>query len=112
MVKGLIINTNGSLEEYGYDNDYLALQEIVEGYIEPISFGDKPYFAYCNEEGKITELAENKVATELWYDSGQVILLGDYIAGNVVFFGLIDKYGNDTDYPQQLLDDLKRYGVS
>jgi hypothetical protein len=54
-------------------------------------------------------LPENVVATKLWYDSGQRVLLGDYIAGTVVFFGQVDDEGNDTDYPQELLRDLAKY---
>jgi hypothetical protein len=109
MTKALIMKTDGTTEEYEYNRDYKALQEIVEGYIEPITFGDKQYFCYCNEESKIIKLEQNRVATDLWYDSGQRVLIGDYIAGTVIFFGQVDDEGNDTDYPQQLVNDLARY---
>lgn len=109
MIKGFIINVDGTTEEYEYTSNYTALQEIVSGYIEPVTFGDKSYFCYCNEEGKMLGLPENVVATKLWYDSGQRVLLGDYIAGTVVFFGQVNDEGNDTDYPDQLLKDLAKY---
>ena len=106
MPKALVLHTDGEIEEFNYEGNYQKLCAIVDGYIEAVSFGDKPYFCYCNEEGKLVELDENKFATELWYNSGQVVLLGDYIAGTVIFFGNIDDEGNDTDYPQSLLNDL------
>lgn len=109
MIKGLIFNQDGTTEGYEYDKDYTALQEIVGGYIEPVTFGDKSYFCYCNEEGKMLGLPENVVATKLWYDSGQRVLLGDYIAGTVIFFGQVDDEGNDTDFPDELLKDLVKY---
>lgn len=109
MIKGLILHLDGQIEEFDYDQHYSNLQRIVDGYFEVVRFGDKPYFCYCNEEGKLIRLAQNKTATDLWYDSGQVIMIGDYIAGTVIFFGHPDGDGNDTDYPQQLLDDLKKY---
>ena len=109
MTKGLIIRTNGTIEEYDYDEGYKELQKIVGGYIEAIPFGEKPYFAYINEEGKTLKLEQNRIATDLWYDSGQVILIGDYIAGDVIFFGLISFEGNDTDYPEKLIKDLEKY---
>jgi hypothetical protein len=106
MAKGLIINVDGSSKEYDHDGDYRNLQRIVEGYIEAISFGDKNYFCYSNDESKMIGLDQNRLVTDLWYDSGQIIMIGDYIAGNVVFFGNVDDDGNSTDYPEELLKDL------
>lgn len=105
-VKGLVIHQDGVIEEFNYEGNYQQLNKIVDGYIQLVNFGNKPYFCYCNEEGKLIGLEENKIATELWYNSGQVILLGDFIAGSVIFFGQPDDEGNDTDYPQSLLNDL------
>lgn len=109
MPKGLVLHLDGTMEVLNHELDYRALQEIVEGYIEAVDFGEKPYFCYCNEESKMIKLEQNRVATDLWYDSGQRVLIGDYIAGTVIFFGMPDNGGNDTDYPQQLIDDLARY---
>jgi hypothetical protein len=106
MIVGTIVRVNGEIEEFLYKGFYAEISEIVGGYIEAVSFGNKPYFCYINEEGKNLELKENVVATALWYNSGQIVLLGDYIAGDVVFFGLIDDEGNDTDIPASLLEDL------
>lgn len=109
MAIGLIIRTNGEIEEFDYEEDVKQLQKIVGGYIEPIGFSTKPYFCYANEEAKILGLEENKLATDLWYNSGQVVMLGDYIAGTVIFFGLISFEGWDTDYPEKLINDLSKY---
>ena len=107
MIKGLIIRTHGQPEEYEYNGDYKELQKIVGGYFEVISFGDKPYFCYINDEGKMLKLEQNRLATDLWYNSGQRVLIGDYIAGDAIFFGLPSDDGNDTDYPTRLIQDLR-----
>lgn len=109
MPKGLVLNLDGTMEVFNHESDYRELNTIVGGYIEAIDFGEKPYFCYSNEESKLIKLEQNRVATDLWYDSGQRILIGDFIAGRVIFFGMPDNGGNDTDYPKQLLDDLKKY---
>ena len=112
MTKGLILHLDGEIEEFDYQSNYREIQRIVDGYFEVVRFGDKPYTCYCNDEGKLIRLPQNKIATDLWYDSGQVIMIGDYIAGTVVFFGYPDSEGNDTDYPQQLVDDLAKYNLT
>ena len=108
MTKGIIIRSNCQIEPFEYTGNYTQLGEIVGGYIEAVNFGNKPYFCYINDEGKLLDFDENKIATELWYNSGQTVLLGDYLAGNVIFFGQVDNEGNDTDYPQELLSDLAK----
>ena len=110
-VKGLIVHTDGVIEEFNYEGNYQKLCSIVDGYIQLVNFGNKPYFCYCNEEGKFIGLEENKIVTELWYNSGQVVLLGDFIVGSVIFFGHPDDEGNDTDYPDSLLMDLSKVSV-
>ena len=96
MTKGLLIKTNGDIENIEF-NGLKDIQRTVDGYIEAINFGDNDYFCYANEEAKILGLEPNELATSIWYDSGQRILLGDYIAGNVVFFGGVDDEGNDVE---------------
>ena len=105
---GLIITTDGQMKDFNYDDyDYTKIQEIVGGFIEPISFGEKWYFCYANEEAKLVGLPENKLVTELWYNSGEVVMLGDYIAGDVVFFGESPVGGFCEDYPFALIEDLR-----
>lgn len=108
-MKALLVKTDNTVEMINSEWDYSDINHAVGGWIEAIYFGDKPYFAYINEEGKIKELPENNIVTNLWYDSGQRILLGDYIAGDAIFFGLVDSDGNNTDIPQDLLRDIVQY---
>lgn len=100
MARGLVVRTDGSVE-YVNTQSYKDIQQIVGGLIEAISFGENEYFCYANEEAKLLELPENVIATNFWYNSGQRILLGDFIAGDVVFFGGIDPEGYDIDIPEQ-----------
>lgn len=99
MPRGLIVRTDGSME-YVNSNGYEDIKKTVGGWIEAIHFGENEYFCYANEESKIIGLPENTVATNFWYNSGQRILIGDYIAGDVIFFGGIDDEGYDVDIPE------------
>ncbi len=67
------------------------LQKMVGGYIEivpefdrfAVGTGSAPAVAICNEEGKITGLPFNPLATAMWYKSvdGPVT---DTLVGNVI----------------------------
>jgi len=105
-LRAVVVKTDGSVYETFAEWDYEQLSKELGGYIEAVNYGDQPYFAYINEEGKLLNLDENHLATELWYMSGQRILIGDYIAGDAVFFGLVDKDGNNTDAPIMILEQL------
>lgn len=108
MKKAIVVKTDGSVNEVWADWDYNQINNEVGGLIEAVEFGDKPYFAYINEEGKLLDLTPNEVATELWYESGQRILLGDILVGNAVFFGDIDYDGENTDAPNSLMEELTK----
>jgi len=108
MMKAIVVKTDGSVNEVFADWDYQEINNEVGGWIEAVYFGDKPYFAYINEEGKLLDLTPNEIATDLWYESGQRVLLGDFIAGNAVFFGPIDSDGNNTDAPNSLMEELTK----
>lgn len=108
MTKALIVYMDGEIEEFEYTGNYQKLCSIVDGNIDAVYFGEQEYFCYVNDEGKLVGLEENKLATELWYNSGQRILLGDYLAGNVVFFGGVDDEGNNLDYPEILKTQLSK----
>lgn len=99
MPRGLIVRTDGSME-YREVKGYEDIMLVVGGYMEAIQFGENEYFCYANDESKLLEMPENRTVTNFWYNSGQRILIGDYIAGDVIFFGGIDDEGNDIDIPE------------
>lgn len=110
-MKALLVKPDGTAELINSEWDYSEINKIIGGWIEAVYFGDKPYFAYIHEEGKILGMPENCNATNLWYDSGQRVLIGDFLAGNVLFFGLVDSDGNNTEVPEQAIEDIVRYGA-
>lgn len=110
MTKGLIVRTDFT-KDYIDINDYKDIQKVVGGFIESINFGENQFFCYANEEAKLLGLEPNELATSLWYDSGQVILLGDCIAGDVVFFGGIDDEGNDIDISEDFHNVFSVYEI-
>lgn len=111
-MKALVIKTNGEAEVIDQEWSYEQINETVGGWIEVISFGNNRYFAYANEEAKLLELPVNEVVTDMWYNSGQIVLLGDYISGDVVFFGGIDDNGDNEEVEQSLIDSVKRAGIN
>lgn len=111
-MKALVIKTNGEAEVIDQEWSYEQINETVGGWIEVISFGSNRYFAYANEEAKLLELPVNEVVTDMWYNSGQIVLLGDYISGDVVFFGGIDDNGDNEEVEQSLIDSVKRAGIN
>ena len=111
-MKALVIKTNGEAEVIDQEWSYEQINETVGGWIEVISFGNNKYFAYANEEAKLLELPVNEVVTDMWYNSGQIVLLGDYISGDVVFFGGIGDNGDNEEVEQSLIDSVKRSGIN
>ena len=111
-MKALVIKANGEAEVIDQEWSYEQINETVGGWIEVISFGNNRYFAYANEEAKLLELPVNEVVTDMWYNSGQIVLLGDYISGDVVFFGGIDDNGDNEEVEQSLIDSVKRAGIN
>lgn len=108
MIKGILVTTENEIKEVTVDS-YKDIQLLVGGYIEAVRFGMKDYFCYANDEAKIWEMPENELATKLWYDSGQRILLGDYIAGNVVFFREIQMDDDIMDINEDFINNFDKY---
>lgn len=108
MTLGLIVKADNTFE-YVKTAVYNDLRKAVGGMIEAVRFGRNNYFCYINEEGKLLNLPVNNLVTSLWYDSGQIILLGDYIAGDAIFFGGVDEEGNDLDIPKDFHKTIEKY---
>lgn len=105
-MKAILITPENEIEVLDEDFDLKTIQSYLGGWIEVVNFGpDNPhFFAYINEQGKLEGLPVNEIVTAFWYNSGQRILLGDVIVGNVLFFGQVDDEGNNTDVPDDLIE--------
>lgn len=101
-MKAILVQTNGKVDLIDKDWTYHEIVEAVGGTIDAVSFGENDYFAFINDEGKLLGLPENEIATSVWYESGARVMLGDYLAGNVLFFGETDENGDNTDVPSDL----------
>lgn len=98
LVAVAIIRTDQSIEITHQNANLEFLQAQVKGYIEAVSFWEKPdgqddwqpAVMYVNEEGKLTGLPVNVIATELFrklkgfYDviMGDVVICGSHEAEN------------------------------
>lgn len=105
-MKALLVKTDGTYEVIDKEWSYDQINKAVGGLIEPVYFPNFNAEAYINEEGKILELEENCLATNVWYNSGARILLGDYLAGDALFFGPVDEEGNNTEVTPELVSEI------
>lgn len=78
-----------------------VLQGLVHGYIEAI--GGHGWTAYLNEEAKLDGLAPNPRADRLARLLGWQPSPGDHLVGLVVFVGVPDDQGDDTDVEQTVV---------
>lgn len=83
-------------------------QATVGGWLEAIS-GDG-WTGYCNEEGKLHNLAPNTRATQLANVGGWRAAGRDFLVGPVVFMGVPTIDGYETDVPESLLWLMRRIG--
>jgi hypothetical protein len=84
-------------------NSLEDLQAAVGGLIEAVQLTPEVH-GWVNEEGKLTGLPVNDVATHLFrraYPGTR-----DVIAGSMVLMGTNDETGDDVDLPQEWFDAL------
>ena len=96
-MKVMVLQTNGSIEEFRTEWSLKMAQEIVGGLIEAVSLTGATM--YINEEGKILGLPANDLATQIWHDDlyKRGCAVGwDVIVGDVLIVGDTDARGNDT----------------
>ena len=80
-----------------------SLQEQVGGYIEGLSL-PCGLFAYINAEGKFIDLPRNSRADKLLRELDVRLASDDCIAGNMLVLGAVDEGGEDTDFPERLVN--------
>ena len=90
-MKVMVLQTNGSIEEFRTEWSLKMAQEIVGGLIEAVSLTGATM--YINEEGKILGLPANDLATQIWHDDlyKRGCAVGwDVIVGDVLIVGDTD----------------------
>ena len=88
---GVVIKTDGTLERLDLSEQELSnLQSAVGGYVQAIDLSDTMTM-WMNEEGKLTGLPYNGIATALW--EARFGVGTDIILGNAVFTGTPDEDG-------------------
>ena len=107
--KAILVMASGDVEEIESEWGVSEINNAVGGFFDLVRFGKLPFIAYVHDEGKLIDLPENKIVTSIWYDSGQRILLGDYIAGDALLIGDVDVEGNDTSVPDDLINTVLIY---
>jgi hypothetical protein len=103
-----------TLDAAGFTTEYEGIpnleqiQQAVGGRIEAleVNINGVPATMFLNEEGKLERLPVNPAATIVALD---VLMDGDYIAGNVVFVGGPDRRGNSTTLPPEWIAFLRPF---
>jgi len=105
--KAVIIKTDGtkSVVDFNEETSYAMLSGAVGGWIECVSMRNE-LDMWVNEEGKLTGLPQNPIATAIWADSYGTT---DVILGDVVFTCGTDNEGNTLGLGQNQIDDLMAY---
>lgn len=116
MAKGIVIKSDGQIAyidvDTSKDSGLAALQEAVGGWIELIHITEE-VIAYLNEEGKQEELPFNELATDLCEHFKVGLMPGDYIVGNMVLLGSLNKDGENDgechDLPMAFIKELATF---
>ena len=106
-MKAAIIKTDLSCSMIDFEQGESAqmIRDTVDGYYDCISLS-RDRDMWINDEGKILELPFNAMATAMFHKAFQT---DDYIAGDVVITGGVDKDGNTlglSDEDVQFFTDL------
>lgn len=95
-MRAILINPNGFPENIEVNN-LSDLQSRVGGYVQMIPYPPRDDVTiYVNEEGKLTGMIRNPVATD-WLKP--YLFEGDYIAGPAIVVGFNPATGEDRDLP-------------
>jgi len=109
-MNALVITPEGTVRIKSVESDHLLsfLQSEVGGLIEEVPTGRESITAYVNDEGKVTDLPRNAVATA--FCEGH-LRLGDYIAGAMVIIGGPDATGDSTSVPDGVYEEAADLAV-
>jgi hypothetical protein len=107
MHKAVIIKATGekSVVEFNESTAYATLSGAVGGWIECVGL-ENGLDLWVNEEGKLTGLPQNPVATALWADSYGMT---DVIMGDVIITSGTDNEGNTLGLNEEQVDELMDY---
>lgn len=104
MSKAVILKTDGTRKVVDFSTDSLkVLQEAVGGYIEAVQLKDN-LTMWLNEEGKMNGLPHNENA-QFYFD----LAFGpgvDFIVGNAVMTGGIDKEGETLGLDDRVVESM------
>lgn len=86
-----------------FDGELVELQAAVGGLVDVAPSSDHVSL-WINDEGKHLALPINRLAMDVWLrwdDHGCMLLGRDWLAGNVVVTGGVDRRGNTRDIPME-----------
>ena len=91
--KALYLSTemDAEIRTFTVGDSYELLRDAVDGYIECVHLPSLGVDLWCNEEGKLTGLPQNDIATLLFHKEFGAF---DSIRGNVIFTGGADDEGD------------------
>jgi hypothetical protein len=106
-MKGIVIEVSGevrALEMPDGDGSLQSMQQAVGGYIEHVATNEARFDIWCNEEGKLTGLPLNELATQFLYATDPNWVGHDVLVGPVLLTGGADNEGATQTVPDFLLE--------
>jgi hypothetical protein len=103
--RAVVVNTDGTTEtiDLSASSELSALQGAVGGWVQVIEINNN-LAMWLNEEGKLESLPHNRVAQ--WYWDMAFGADTDYIVGNVVFTGGLDREGETLGLTEEQVASL------
>lgn len=105
-VKVLVIRPDATFDVRTIKPDLPTLQELVGGYIQAVTTSQA--VIWCNEEGKLRKAPFNRTATYLWWLLNPAAEGKDILQGCVFVTGPLDRHGNMTHIPDDVLNEYGR----
>jgi hypothetical protein len=94
-VRALRIRVDGSIEEH-FVNGLDDMQKLVGGCVQVVELTTVHHDAYVNEDGMALGLGRNDAATKLCTAFEAGLHPRDYIKGDMLILGPLDKEGYNT----------------
>jgi len=109
-IRVILIQPDTGGELYTIVDNAKTFTRIVGGPIEAVYSTDGRITFFGNENGKISELPVNRLATALWWKTNSAAVGFDVLRGPVVITGGPDAAGETTDVPTAMIDEWQYRG--
>jgi hypothetical protein len=107
----VIIDVEGTVRRYYGPLTLDFYQEACGGYIQAVDLDEPMGSIWMNEEGKLSGLLPNEVATHVYWTAQPAHMPNDYVAGVAVLTGVPDHEGETQPVTAELVAFAEEIGA-